>query len=61
MKITYTYKGKVCVAKKDWTLAYAVKVLERLGATSWEIEDKERQKNLIEQMMEADEADGLYD
>jgi hypothetical protein len=35
--IIYTYKSKVYQANKNWTIDYAEKVLERLGASYWEI------------------------
>jgi hypothetical protein len=35
--IIYTHKGKVKQAFKEWTPARAERVLERLGATYWEI------------------------
>ena len=35
--IIYTYKDKVYSAEKKWSFARAEKVLNRLGATYWEI------------------------
>lgn len=35
--IIYTYKGEVYEAEKYWSIEHAEKVLNRLGATYWEI------------------------
>jgi len=35
--LIYTYKDKVYQAHKRWTFAHCEKVLNRLGATYWEI------------------------
>jgi len=35
--IIFTYKGKVYQAFKDWSFVRIERVLERLGATYWEI------------------------
>jgi hypothetical protein len=35
--IIYTYKENVYQAYKEWSFKYCEEVLERLGATYWEI------------------------
>ena len=35
--LIYTYKGMVYQAYKKWTFQHCEKVLERLGASYWEI------------------------
>lgn len=35
--LIFTYKGKVYQAFKKWTFSQCERVLERLGATYWEI------------------------
>ena len=37
LHIIYTYKDKVYTAWKKWTFSHCEEVLERLGATWWEI------------------------
>jgi hypothetical protein len=37
INIIYTYKKRTYQAAKNWTIDYAEKVLERLGASYWEI------------------------
>ena len=35
--LIYTYKNKVYEANKNWSFKHCEEVLERLGATYWEI------------------------
>lgn len=35
--IIYTYKDNVFQAHKDWSFKHCEEVLERMGATYWEI------------------------
>lgn len=45
----YTHKGKFHQAFKKWSFAHAEAVLERLGATYWEIGINELTPNQNEQ------------